>query len=178
MQKLFGLEAQEWAKVARAMALATRVACYKVGDGNSNDGDGNKGDMQVTAMRVMMMATVMAMATTWVMALVMRLAGDKEGKGNGDVRLAGEEEGEGSKAIAMRMVGKWTEKMTKRAMALVTRVAGNKEDNANCNKSNGEGTKVGMRATATWTMATRVACKGQQQGQWQWQRQQGLCGQC
>jgi hypothetical protein len=29
--------------VARAMALATRVAYNKEGDGNSNEGDGNRG---------------------------------------------------------------------------------------------------------------------------------------
>ena len=59
--------------------------------------------------------------------------GNEEGKGegskgNGDVnlRVAGEEEDEGCTAMALttRMAGKWTEMSTKRAMTMVTRVAG------------------------------------------------------
>ncbi len=42
------------------------------------------------------------------------------------MRVVGNEEGKGCKAmaIATRMVGKWTETVTKRAMAMAMRVAG------------------------------------------------------
>ena len=63
----------------RAMALATRVECDKESDGFAGKSDGNKGGRQLTATRAM----AMVMATTWVMATVTRLAGDKEGKGEG-----------------------------------------------------------------------------------------------
>ncbi len=50
-----------------------------------------------------------ATATTWAMAMAMRLAGDKKAregcKGNGDghVRVGGNKESKGSKAMAMAM---------------------------------------------------------------------------
>jgi hypothetical protein len=82
-QQPAGLEAQEGARAARTMALATRVVWDKEGNGNSSDGDGNKGGRQAMAMRAM--ATAMALA----MVTAMRMAGNKEGKdkgsnGNGD----------------------------------------------------------------------------------------------
>ncbi len=42
------------------------------------------------------------------------------------MRVAGNKEGEGGKAMAMatRMAGKWTATVTKRAMAMAMRVAG------------------------------------------------------
>jgi hypothetical protein len=48
---------------------------------------------------------------------------------------------------------------TKRAMAIAMgmRVAGNKEGNNDSSKSDGNGVKVGGRATVTRAMATRVA---------------------
>ncbi len=60
------------------------------GDGGKSDGNDNKvvgqatasngkGGRQLTATRVMATVT----ATTWVMAMVTRLAGNKEGKGEG-----------------------------------------------------------------------------------------------
>jgi hypothetical protein len=76
------------ANAARAMALATRVACDKEGDG--------KGGRQAAATR--------AMAKIWAMATAMRLAGNKEdegkdgkGNGDGDVRVAGKEEDGGAR---------------------------------------------------------------------------------
>ncbi len=60
------------------------------GDGGKSDGDDNKVGGQATAsngedgrrlLATMVMAAVTA--TTWVMAMVTRLAGDKEGKGEG-----------------------------------------------------------------------------------------------
>jgi hypothetical protein len=38
-------------RAARAMALATKVACNKEGNGNSNEGNGNKGGGQAATMR-------------------------------------------------------------------------------------------------------------------------------
>ncbi len=61
------------------------------GDGGKRDGDDNKVGGQATAsngeggrrlMATMVMAAVTAM--TWVMAMVTRLVGDEEGKGEGD----------------------------------------------------------------------------------------------
>jgi hypothetical protein len=74
-----------------------------------------------------------AIAMMWVMVAAMRLAGSKEGKGEGgkgycnsNVRVAGKEEGKGSKvmALATGIASKWTATATKRAMAMATRVAG------------------------------------------------------
>ncbi len=62
--------------MTRRMALATRVACDKEGDGDSYKSDGNEGDRRATAMRAMVTAMATAKATTWVMVMVTRLAGD------------------------------------------------------------------------------------------------------
>jgi hypothetical protein len=98
-----------------------------------------------------------AMATMWVIAMAMRLAGNKEDKGqdgkgncNGNVRVAGKEEdggqvdcnsnkesnGDGNKGGRQAMVT-----VTKRAMAMVTRVVHDKEGNGNGSKSDGNGNK-------------------------------------
>jgi hypothetical protein len=102
----------------------------------NNEGNGDEGGRGAKAMRAMAtaMATAMGLATvtatatgtatvtatvtatTWDMATVMRLAGDKEGRGKGGkamttaMRVVGKEEGKGSKAmgLATRVVGKWT----------------------------------------------------------------------
>jgi hypothetical protein len=64
----------------RVMALATRVElCDEESDDFGGKSDGNKGGRRLTATRAMATVTVM----TWVMATVMRLAGDEEGKGEG-----------------------------------------------------------------------------------------------
>ena len=68
------------------MALATRVG-DKESNGFGGKSDGNEGGRQLTVTRVMAKVT----ATTWVMAMVTRLAGDEEGKGEG---------GKGSKTIS------------------------------------------------------------------------------
>jgi hypothetical protein len=59
------------ARVARAMALATRVVCNKEGKGDKGDGD--KGGRRAMATRVM----VMAAAITWAKEMATRRAGDK-----------------------------------------------------------------------------------------------------
>ncbi len=69
------------------------------------------------------------------MAMAMRLAGDKEGKDKGRKgnykgdEVVGDEKGEDVKAMVMstRMVGKWTMTARKRAMAMATRVAGERQ---------------------------------------------------
>jgi len=63
----------------RAMVLATRVECDKESDGFGSKSDGNECGRQLTATRAMAMVT----ATMWVMAMVTRLTGYKEGKGEG-----------------------------------------------------------------------------------------------
>jgi hypothetical protein len=55
------------------------MACNIEGNGDGVKRDGNKGDRGATATWVM----AMAKATTWVMVKATRLAGDKEGKGEG-----------------------------------------------------------------------------------------------
>ena len=78
----------------RAMALVTRVEWYEESNGFGGKSDGNEGGRGLTATRVMATVT----ATTWLMATVTRLAGDKEGKGEGGkgevtvMRVAGDEE--------------------------------------------------------------------------------------
>ncbi len=98
-------------EMKRAMALATRVGCNKESDGFGGKRNGNEGGRQLTATRAMATVT----ATTWVMVMVTRLAGDEEGKGeSGRVMVtvmmeAGDEEGMA---------------MAARAMATATMVAG------------------------------------------------------
>ena len=60
-------------------ARETRVECDEESDGFGGKRNGNKGGRQLTATRAMATVT----ATTWVMAMVTRLAGDEEGKGEG-----------------------------------------------------------------------------------------------
>jgi len=64
----------------RLIALAMRVECEEESDGFGSKSDGNEGGRRLMATRAMAMVTV----TTWVMATVTRLAGDEEGKGEGD----------------------------------------------------------------------------------------------
>ena len=63
----------------RAMALATWVECNEESDGFGGKRDGNEGGRQLTATRTMAMVKAM----TWLMAMVTRLAGNEEGKGEG-----------------------------------------------------------------------------------------------
>jgi hypothetical protein len=87
------------------------------------------GDGKATAMRVM----ARAMAIMWVMAMVARLAGNKEGKGNGE-----------------------------RSMATAMRVAGDKEGNGNGGKSNGDkggGKAMAMATKRVIVTAIRVVGK-------------------
>jgi hypothetical protein len=69
--------------MTRRMMLATRVACDEEGDGNGYKSDGDEGDERAMPTRAMVMAMAMAKAMTWVMVMVTRLAGNKEGKGEG-----------------------------------------------------------------------------------------------
>ncbi len=59
--------------------MAKRIECNKESNGFGSKSDGNKGGGGSMATRVM--ATVKA--TTWAMAMITRLAGNKEGKGKG-----------------------------------------------------------------------------------------------
>jgi hypothetical protein len=83
------------------MVMAMRVVGNKKGEGDDKmDGigdeggvqqrgqwqwlqDGNEGDRRATAARAMVTVMAMAKATTWVMVMVTRLTGGKEGKGEG-----------------------------------------------------------------------------------------------
>jgi hypothetical protein len=51
---------------------------------------------------------------------------------------------------------------TKKAMATAMRLAGNKEENRDVGKSNGNRVEGGGRATATKAMATRVVAEQRQ----------------
>ncbi len=73
--------------------------------------------------------------------------------------------------------GQTTVMAMKRAMAMASRVAGDKEGNDNSGKSDGDGIEGGGQATATRAMATRVASKQRHQRQWQRQWHLQLCGQ-
>ncbi len=84
------------------------------------------------AIRAMAMATAMAAGTMWGLATVVRLAGNKRARARAAramataIRVAGNTEGEGGKVMVMttRMAGKWTATVTKRTIAMATRVAG------------------------------------------------------
>jgi hypothetical protein len=79
------------------MALVTRVEWYEESNGFGGKSDGNEGGRGLTATRVMATVT----ATTWLMATVTRLAGDKEGKGEG-----GKDDGDGDEGGG-RQRGQW-----------------------------------------------------------------------
>ena len=91
----------------------------------------------------------MVTAMTWVMAMVTRLAGDKEGKGEG-----GKGDGDGDEGGVRR------------------------SGNGDGGKSDGNGDNGGRRAMAMATkrvmmMATRVdEVGGRQNGQWRWWQEQ------
>ncbi len=94
--------------------MATRVACNKEGngDGHKSDGDGyksdgNESDRQATATRAMVMAMVTAKATTWVILMVTRLAGDKEGKGEGGKGDGDDDEGDTGAMKRARAARQW-----------------------------------------------------------------------
>jgi hypothetical protein len=138
----------------RAMALATRVeSCDKESDGFGSKSDGDEGGRRLTAIRAM--ATVMVMM--WVTAMVTRLAGDKEGKGEG-----GKGDGNGDEG------------------------GGRRRGNGDGGKSGGNGDNGGRRgmvmamvAKRVMVMATRVGeVGGRRNGQcrWpqeRWRQQQG-----
>jgi hypothetical protein len=67
----------------RRMALATRVVCDEEGDGDGYKSDGNEGDGRVTVTRAMVTVMATVKATTWVMLMVTRMVGNKEGKNKG-----------------------------------------------------------------------------------------------
>ncbi len=93
------MAATKMARVERAMVTAMRVLGDEEGKGNDKkDGVGNKGGMRrrgqwqrlsngdkgdgrATATRAMVTAMATAKATTWVMVMVTRLTGNKEGMG-------------------------------------------------------------------------------------------------
>ncbi len=75
------------------MALATRVACDKEGNGDKGKSNGNEDGEQAMVTRAM--ATAMARAPTWAMVAAMRLAGNKEGKGEGSKGNGDSNEGGG-----------------------------------------------------------------------------------
>ncbi len=63
--------------------MATSLVCNKESDGDGCKSNGDKGDGQATAMRAMAIVMATVKAKTWVMVMVMRLVGNKEGKGEG-----------------------------------------------------------------------------------------------
>ncbi len=65
------------------------MECDKESDGFGDKSDGNEGGRRLTVTR--------AMATTWLMATVTRLAGDEEGKGEG-----GKSDGDGDEGGGRR----------------------------------------------------------------------------
>jgi hypothetical protein len=67
--------------MTRRMALTVRVGCDEEGNCNGYKSDGNEGDGQVMATRAMVTVMATAKATTCVMLMVTRMAGNKEGKG-------------------------------------------------------------------------------------------------
>ncbi len=73
--------------------MATRVACDEEGDDNGYKSNGNKGDGQAMGTRAMATVMATAKATTWVMVILRRLAGNKEGRGEGSKGDGDDDEG-------------------------------------------------------------------------------------
>jgi hypothetical protein len=110
----------------QAMALATRVeSCDKESDGFGGKSDGNEGGRQLTTTRAM--ATVTAM--TWVMATVTRLAGNKEGKGEG-----GKGNGDGDEGGGQRRGRRRQERWQRRQWWQASDGNGNKEGDGDGDK--------------------------------------------
>ncbi len=107
----------------RVMALATRMECDEESDCFSGKSDGNEGGRRLTATRAMVTVTV----TTWLMAMVTRLAGNKEGKGEG-----GKGDGNGDEG------------------------GGRRSGNGDGGKSDGDGDNGGRRAMAMATKRVMV----------------------
>ncbi len=91
----------------RRMALGTRVACNKEGDGNGYKSNGDKGDKRATATRAMVTAMATAKATMWVMVMVTRLAGEEEGKGEGGKGDGDDDEGGARATERARAARRW-----------------------------------------------------------------------
>ena len=127
----------------RAMALATRVECNEESDGFGGKSDGNEGGRRLTATRAMVTVTVTA--TRMLKAMVTRLAGDEEGKGEG-----GEGNGDGDEG------------------------GGRRRGNGDGGKSDGDGNNGGRQAMAMATervmvTATRVGeVGGRKNEKWRW----------
>jgi hypothetical protein len=135
---------------------------------------------------------VTVMATMWAMAIGMRLAGNKEGKGKGS---KGDGSSNGGDTQQRGQWQWWQEQWhwqqgwqasnsngnkegdgdsnnggmqamaaaIKRAMVIATRVVGDKEGNGDCGKRNGNGNKVVGQVTAMRAMVTVTATRGQWQ---------------
>ena len=75
----------------QVIALAMRVECNEDSDGFRGKSNGNEGGRRLTATRALATVT----ATTWLMVMVTRLAGDEEGKGEGGNGYGDGDEGGG-----------------------------------------------------------------------------------
>ena len=129
----------------RAMALATRVECDEGSDCFGGKSNGNEGGRRLKATRAMATVT----ATTWLIATVTKLEGNKEGKGEG-----GKGDGDGDEG------------------------GGRRSGNGDGGKSDGVGDNDGRRAMAMATKRVIVTATsvgevgGQRNGQWQWWQEQ------
>ncbi len=99
----------------RRMALAMRVACNEEGDGDGYKRDGDKGDRRATATRAMATVMTTAKATTWVMVMVTRLAGDEEDKGKGGKGNGDDNEGGAQATERARAARRWQRRQGCRA---------------------------------------------------------------
>jgi hypothetical protein len=126
------------AMAARAMATAMRVAGKQQQQGQLQQG------LQANNMT---RVAVTAAATMWAMATVMRLVGNKWGKGKGSKGkcnsngVVGIKEGKGGKAMGMatRVAGKGMATARTRAMVTKMKEVGEAEGNGKGGKSNGDG---------------------------------------
>ncbi len=84
---------------------ASEVACDEEGNGDGYKSDGNEGDGQAMGTRAMVTAMATVKATTWLMVMVTRLAGNKEGKGKGGKGDGDDNEG-GARAMERARVAR------------------------------------------------------------------------
>ncbi len=127
------MAATKRARLERAMVTAMRVVGNKEGKGDDEkDGGGDKagvrrrgqwqqlsddveGDKQAMATRAIVTAVAMAKATTWVMVMVTRLAGDEEGKGKGGKGDGDDDEGGARATERAREARQWQRRQGWRA---------------------------------------------------------------
>ncbi len=139
----------------RAMTLAMRVECDKESNGFGGKSNGNKCGGQFTAIRAMAMVKAMA----WVMVMVTRLVGNKEGKGEGSKGNCNGDEGFGRQRGQWQQ---WQKQWQRRQGWWASNNKGDKEGDGDSDKGGRQATTAAMKRAMVLVM--RVACSKEGNG--------------